>query len=101
MRKLVLILSGTIVVLLIAIVAVLAVLSGRGDGVDEEAYRQQVRPLILQWQSSIGLSTFICGDGEEGEDIAALAGTVRALTEIHRDVQALETPKRYQPGVEA
>ncbi len=106
MRWLVFLLGGLAAALVAAVAAVVVIVLTRGNGIDEEAYRQEVRPLILQWQNNIGLDTFTCG-GEEREatlseqDPEILSGAVKALSDIHRDVQALETPKRYKPGVEA
>lgn len=104
MRWLVLGLSGLAAVLIIAVVAAVVVLLTRG-GIDEEAYRREVRPLLLAWQDNIGLSTLTCG-GEPGgnfteEDVQVLAGVAMALSDIQGDVQAMATPERYKPGVEA
>lgn len=108
MRRLVLLLSGVAVALIIAVGAVAAVLLiGGGGGVDEEAYRREVRPLILAWQGQMALDSFECEQDEEddddftAEDVEFFKGSVSALKDIHGDVQAIEAPGRYKSGVEA
>ncbi len=103
MRQIVFVLGGLVAGLVAAGLVVAFLILGSGG--NEEAYRQAVRPLLQEWQNSIGLTTLNCsGTGAEpatGQDVEALAGTGTDLSLIYRDVEALETPDRYQDGVDA
>ena len=103
MRQRVFILSGLTAGLAVAVVAMAILIFGSGG--NEGAYRQSVRPLLQEWQSSIGLTAINCSgtDAEPatGQDVETLAGTGINLSLIYSQVQALETPDRYQDGVDA
>jgi len=106
MRTPILALAGIAVILIVAVGAV--VVLSMGGGIDEEKYRQEVRPLILSWQTQMGLDSFECEDsaGEKdseftAEDVAVFEGSVEALRDIRDDVAGMDTPSLYEPGVEA